>query len=100
MKKWKVVYKNEHGYIEMSPIICPKKIKKKKKMIKRKRYSTIDKILFLSHVNTKYKGDIKKAAENIGVSYSTVQKWQVMMKKDSFYFINQLKKGISKLTDV
>ncbi len=37
MYKWKVVYRNEHGYVEQSPILYPKE--KKTKIQKQKRNS-------------------------------------------------------------
>ena len=49
MGKWKVVYKNRTtgSYIEISPVFYPKNERRIKRKTKRKRYSTLEKLLFL-----------------------------------------------------
>ncbi len=71
MKKWKEVYRNEHGYIEMKsfrPRI------KKNKVTKRTTYSTLDKIIFLRQI--KHIDDFKKEALKANIPYLTAFKWK------------------------
>ncbi len=93
MEKWKIVYKNEHGYIEMSPVFYPKdKSEKKIEKKKRKRYKAIDKVLFLDSLNRKFLGDVKEAAKKFGIPYTTAFKWSLAARKDQFCFMKKLEK--------
>ncbi len=96
MKKWKVVYKNSSGYIEMSPIFYPKdRIRKKKiEKQKRKRYTTMDKMLFLQRLKVEYDDNVKKAAKHFEISYKTALKWTLAAKKEQGHFMNKLKQDI------
>ena len=91
MGKWRIVYKNNHGYIEISPVFYLKPIRKKsiqKQKQKRKRYSIFDKIKFLKAAENS--DDFKKAAEKAGIPYLTAQKWKMIKDNDPFYFLRKL----------